>query len=223
MRPYGRRTVALVGLFVTIALGLGANTAGYADTLKAEVELSTKEVGSKECVLGDAVADAIRSAVKSDAAFIAADYFNEVTYQKGNTSTADVLKSLVMPGDTISIVKLTGEQIQRGMERSLFLYPKFNSGFLQVSGMIVTFKPDADADKRVVSIKINGDTLESGKTYKVAMPTPLAKGGLAYFKIWKSGDIDKQSDTTLQMAVTTYLTDHKTLAKGDERLVIKAK
>ena len=224
MRPFGRQTVALVGLFVTIALGLGANTAGYADTLKAEVELTTKEVGSKECVLGDVVADAIHAAVKCDAAFIAADYFNEVTHPKGATiSTADVLKSLVMPGDTISIVKLTGEQVQRGMERSLFLYPKFNSGFLQMSGVVVTFKPDADADKRVVSIKINGDTLEPGKTYRVAMPTPLAKGGLAYFKIWKTSDIEKETSASLQTAVTSYLADHKTLAKGDERLVTKGK
>jgi 2',3'-cyclic-nucleotide 2'-phosphodiesterase (5'-nucleotidase family) len=223
MRPYGRQTVALAGLFGAIALLMGAPTAVRAETLKAEVELSTKDIGSKETVLGDAIADAIRSAVKCDAAFVAADYFNEITIPKGAVNTSDILKALVMPGDTIAIVKVTGDQIQRGMERSLFLTPKFNSGFLQFSGLVVTFRPDADADKRVVSIKINGETLEANKTYHVAMPTPLAKGGLAYFKIWKSSDIEKETDKTLQMAVASYFSDHKTLSKGEERLVAKGK
>jgi 2',3'-cyclic-nucleotide 2'-phosphodiesterase (5'-nucleotidase family) len=223
MRPYGRRTVALAGLFGAMAL-IGAGSAcARADTLRAEVELSTKEVGSKETVLGDLMADAIHAAVKCDAAFIAADYFNEVTIAKGPIAAADLLKALVMPGDNITIVNLTGDQIQRGMERSLFLYPKFNSGFLQTSGLSVTFKPDADADRRVISVKLNGDTLEPGRMYHIAMPAPLAKGGLAYFKIWKAGDIEKDTDTTLQMAVNSYLSDHKTFSKGEDRLVARAK
>ena len=223
MRPLGRQTVALVSLLSAIALLTGTQPTAHAQTLKAEVELSTKDIGSRETVLGDFIADAIHGAVKCDAAFIAADYFNEITIPKGTVAANDVLKALVMPGDTISIVKLTGDQIQRGMERSLFLYPKFNSGFLQVSGLAVTFKLDSDADKRIVSIKINGDTLEAAKTYHVAMPSPLAKGGLAYFKIWKSTDIDKETDKTLQTSVTSYLNDHKILSKGEERLIAKGK
>jgi 2',3'-cyclic-nucleotide 2'-phosphodiesterase (5'-nucleotidase family) len=223
MRPYGRQTVALVGLFGAIALLLAVSTAAHAQTLRADVELSTKDVGSKETVMGNLIADAIHSAVKCDAAFIAADYFNEVNVPKGAVNATDILKALVMPGDTIAVVKVTGEQIQRGMERSLFLFPKFNSGFLQFSGLVVTFKPDADADRRVFSIKVNGESLEANKTYHVAMPTPLAKGGLAYFKIWKSSDIEKETDKTLQMAVTSYFNEHKTLSKGEERLVAKGK
>ena len=224
MRPIGRRTAVLVGLIGIITLISGSGALAAADTLKAEVDLSTKDIGSKENVVGELVADAVRSAVKCDAAFVAADYFNEVTIPKGAVTNADVLRTLVMPGDTISVVKLTGEQIQRGMERSLFLYPKFNSGFLQVSGMTVTFRADPDVEKRVISIKINGDMLDAARTYHVAMPAPLAKGGLAYFKIWKASDIVKDgNEKTLQIAVNSYLQDHKTISKGEERLVAKAK
>ncbi len=223
MRPNGRRIVALVGLIGAITLIQGITNSARADTQRAEVELTTKDIGSKETPLGDMVADGIRAAVKSDAAFIAADYFNEVTIPKGAFGAGEVLRALVMPGDTITILKLTGDQIQRGMERSLFLYPKFNSGFLQVSGIAVTFRPEADADKRVISIKINGDSLEMTKSYQVAMPTPLAKGGLAYFKIWKASDIVKETDKTLQTAINSYLADHKTIAKSEERLIAKGK
>ncbi|HLJ57715.1 MAG TPA: 5'-nucleotidase [Chthonomonadaceae bacterium] len=222
MKPLGRRSAALAGLIGAIALLSGAQSA-RADSLRADIELTTKDIGSKESAVGNLVADSIRSAVKCDAAFIAADYFTEVTIPKGAITNADILRALVMPGDSISIVKLTGDQIQRGMERSLLLYPKFNSGFLEVSGMVVTFRPDADADKRVISIKINGDAIEPNKNYLVAMPTPLAKGGLAYFKIWKASDISKETDKTLQTAVNGYLADHKTIYKGEERLVAKGK
>ena len=36
-------------------------------------------------------------------------------------------------------------------------------------------------------------------------------------------DIDKELEKTVEDAVTKYLSDHKTLTKGDERLVIKGK
>jgi hypothetical protein len=55
------------------------------------------------------------------------------------------------------------------------------------------------------------------------MPTPLAKGGLAYFKIWKPADIVKETGRSLLMAVTSYIVDHKSLSKGEDRLVAKAK
>ena len=224
MRPNGRQTFALLGLFGALAITLVASTAGFADSLKAEVELSAKNIGSKETIIGNLVADAIKAEAKTDIAFIAADYFSkDFVIAKGNTSSAEILRALDAPDDNISILKLTGDQIQRGMERSLFLLPKSNSGFLQFAGMTVTFKSENDADKRVLSIKIGSDALDTGKTYKVAMPAPLAKGGLSYFKIWKPGDIQKDTEKTIQTAVMNYLSEHKTLAKGEERLVNKSK
>lgn len=223
MRPLGRRLVALVGLLGTMAPMLCVTAAGFAETLKAEVELTTKDVGSKETTLGNIIADALRAAAKSDAAIIAASSFNEVSLPKGNVTNEDILKALEYKGDTVVIVKLTGDQLRRALEHSLFLYPKYNSGFLHVSGLTVTVDPNADKEKRVVSIKVNGDPLENGKTYRVAMPSPLANGALAYFKIWKKSDIDKDTDKTLEAAVNSYLSDKKTLGKGDDRLVIKGK
>lgn len=232
MSARGRRSFA-VTLLLAIVVGTFCATAGLGDTLgdtfRSDVDLSSKEIASRETALGDLIADAVRASVKCDAAFVAADYFNEIQLPKGSLTGADVLKALVIPGDEISVVKLTGDQIQRAMEFSLFLYPKPNSGFLQVSNMTVTFRPDANADKRIVSIKINGDALETTKTYLVAMPTPLAKGGLAYFKFWKPSDIEKDTykstdkPKTLHVAVLAYIAEHKTFTKGEDRLIAKGK
>ncbi len=224
MRPFGRRSFALVGLIGTMAFGLCVAAAGSVDTQKStEVELTTKEIGLKENVLGNVVADAVRESAKADISLIDASAFEEqVSVPKGKFTTADLLKALSYKSDNIYVLKLTGEQVRAALEHGLFLYPKFNSAFLQFSGLMVTVNPDGGADKHIVSVKVGGDALENSKTYTVAMRAPLANGGLAYSKIWKSSE-KKDTEKTLEAAITAYLKDHAAITKGDERLVTKGK
>jgi len=229
MTRRGRQAFALLGAMSAAAMMLLVIPSGRADTIKPDGELTTKEIGTKESQLGQIVADALRETAKSDIAFIAASSFTEsVTLSKTKVETADILKALDFKSDAIRVVKLTGAQIRKAMEHSLYLYPKTNSGFLQFSGMKVTVNPDAEKDGRVVSITVDGEPLKNDKTYRVAMPAPLADGALAYSKIWKKNDVDKDADKelkdqTLETAITAFLSSKKTLPKGDERLVIKGK
>lgn len=206
-------------LFGLLALVLPTDRA-RADTVKSEVEISSKEIGAKETALGDLVADALRSSAKTDVAFIAATSFNDsVNLPKGSVNTSDIVDALVYKSENIVIVKLTGDQIERAIEQSLYLYPKSNSAFLQFSGITVQVKSDAEAGKRVASIKLESDSIDLKKTYRVAMPAPLANGGLAYFKVWQKSNIEKETDTSVESALSAYLTEHKTISKGEERLV----
>jgi 2',3'-cyclic-nucleotide 2'-phosphodiesterase (5'-nucleotidase family) len=219
MKPWVHSHSTRPALMVA-ALLLCSTVAGFADTIKSDVELTTKEIGAKEAVIGDIVADAIRASAKADAAFIAATSFSDtVALPKGNVNTSEIVDSLVYKSENIVIVKLTGDQITKAFEQSLFLFPKSNSAFLQFSGLTVTVKPDGDAGKRVASIKTDAGDIDPKKTYKIAMPAPLANGGLAYFKIWQKTAIDKETDVTVEAALNSWFTDHKTVTKGDERLV----
>lgn len=223
MTPSRRCVQALFRLLLVLIPCAFPVSAGSAQALRADVELSTKGADSRETVLCDFVADAIRADSKADISFIAASSFDEVTIAKGNVTSADVLRSLGYKNDNILLVKLSGDQIVRALENGLYLYPKANSGFLQFSGLVVTINPAAEKEKRVVSVKVGGDSLDASKSYRVAMPAPLANGALLYYKIWKKSDIQKDTERTLETAVTTYLTDHKTITKGDDRLVPKGK
>ncbi|HZO88287.1 MAG TPA: 5'-nucleotidase [Chthonomonadaceae bacterium] len=223
MKSLGRRAVALLSLLGAMAPSLCAPAVGSAQTYRTDVELTTKEAGKKEVTLGNLVADAIRAAAKSDVAIIAASSFNETTLPKGSFTAQDVLRAVDGKDDTIVLVKLTGDQLLRALEHGLYVYPISNSGFLQFSGMTVTFNPSAEKERRVVSVKIDGELLQPGKTYKVAMPAPLANGALAYFKIWKKSDIEKDTDKTLESAIIAYLNEHKTITKADERLVARGR
>ncbi len=224
MRPFGRRSVVLVGLIGTMAFSLCVAAAGsVAISNSTDVELTTKEIGLKESVLGNVVADAIRASAKADVALIDASAFEEqVSVPKGRFTDSDLLKALSYKSDNIFVLKLTGEQLRQALEHGLFLYPKFNSAFLQFSGMTVTVNSEGGAEKHVVSIRVNGDALESGKTYSVAMRAPLANGGLAYSKVWKNSD-KKDTQKTLEAAITAYLSDHSTITKGEGRLVNKGR
>ena len=225
MRPYRRSLFALMSLTAAFALTAGAAPVGRTEPkIIAADDVTTAEIGSAETPLGDWVADAIRSASGADIAFIAASSFASDARVSRNVTADGVIKSLEYKDDGIVIVNLTGSQIARALEHGLYLYPKANSGFLQFSGLTVTANPDGDKDKKVVSIRVDGAGLDAGKTYKVAMPAPLANGALAYFRIWTKDNIDQASagrlaQTTLQSAIENYAKDHKTMTKGDDRLV----
>ena len=50
----------------------------------------------------------------------------------------------------------------------------------------------------------------------------LANGALAYSKIWKNSE-KQDTSVTLEAAINSYLSGHRSITKGDERLVTKSK
>lgn len=218
------RRVLFVVTLIVLALvfsrsGAGAQTKS---TLQVASELTTKNVRSEESNLADLVADAIRSVDKCDIALMPAIGFTETVLPKGSATTDDVLKALEYRNDMVVLVKLTGDQIRRALEHGLALLPQKNPAFLQVSGLSVTVDPSADRSKRVSSVKVGKDALQDSKTYVVAMPSPLANGALAYFKIWSKTDISKETTRTVEEAVTGYLAKQKTIGqKGEERIAFR--
>ena len=132
-----------------------------------------------------AAADVLREVAGTDGAFLAAGMVKE-SYQ------ADNLASLLQyPTDELVIVSLTGAQIRQAFERTLSLYPLPNTSFLQISGFEVQFSKSAESGRRVTSATASGVKLDDDKTYTVAMPSSLGRGGLGYFKIWDKSRITK--------------------------------
>lgn len=130
-------------------------------------------------------ADYIKSAAKADIAFLPAGVL------KSSFKAGELSGLLQFPTDDVSVVTLNGSQIRAALERSVALYPSPNPGFLQVSGLQVTFSKSAPANKRIVSVTLSGANIEDGKKYKVAMPGSLARGGLGYFTVWEKNQISE--------------------------------
>jgi 2',3'-cyclic-nucleotide 2'-phosphodiesterase (5'-nucleotidase family) len=130
-------------------------------------------------------ADVIRQAASSDAAFLPAGLVKQ-SFDKDNLASL-----LEYPTEEVVVVSLTGAQIRAALELSVSLFPQPNKSFLQVSGIDVTFNKSAASNKRIVGVSVGGSKLDDSRTYTVAMPSSLAKGGLGYFKIWEKSQIQK--------------------------------
>ena len=128
-------------------------------------------------------ADFIRAAAKADIAFLPAGEL------KSSFKSGDLAGLLEFPTDEVVVSQLTGSQIRQALERSIALYPSPNKGFLQLSGIVVTFSKTGNPNKRIVSATLAGADLDDAKKYRVAMPGLLAGGGLGYFTIWGKAQI----------------------------------
>jgi 2',3'-cyclic-nucleotide 2'-phosphodiesterase (5'-nucleotidase family) len=144
-----------------------------------------------------AAADVLRDAANADGAFLAAGLVKE-SFQQDNLASL-----LQYPEDEIVVLGLKGSLIKQAFERSISLYPQQNTSFLQVSGFEIAFDPNAAPGARVKRISAAGSPLDDNKTYNVAMPASLGRGGLGYFKIWdKTKIVNTVPNLTVEKALS---------------------
>lgn len=176
--------VGLIGLLATIALGAMAAQQQRGPAVDSH--------GPSQ-----AAADILRDVASADGAFLAAGLVKE-SFENSNLATL-----MQYPDDEIVVVGITGSQVRQAFERSISLYPQPNTSMLQISGFDVVFNPNGEPGKRIKRVTAGGGALEDGKTYNIAMPSSLGRGGLGYFKIWdKSKIISTVPDLTVEKALS---------------------
>lgn len=184
---------AILILVISAAVGVSADVQSPSD-------LSSVGCQTKEVSLGDLMADAVRSTTGAQIAIIPAGGFREITIPRGTIQPADVLKCLQYPNDQIAVMRLTGAQLLKALERSVSIYPQRNMGFLQVSGLTVTFDPSAPKESRIKSVSVGAEQMAPDGSYRVATTKPLADGAYGYFTIWGNGQPEIRGKTIAQAA-----------------------
>ncbi len=137
-------------------------------------------------------ADALREATGADVAFLPAGMVRNLN------SVQDLAQILQYPTDLVGVIKISGSQVRQALERSVSLLPLGSSSFLQLSGLEATYSKSAPAEKRIISVMVGSSKLDDSKDYRIAMPMALARGGLGYFKVWKSDQIEKTAEQSLE-------------------------
>lgn len=174
----------------------------------SNVVLDGKNLGLQEDALGDIFSDAIRSALNVDIAFVAASEIRlpEEAIPAGKVNVDTVAALVTYPEETMAVVRLTGNQITKALEYALSSYPKPTYRFLQVSGLVVTFDPSKPQGSRIVSVLVGKETLKPSNVYDVAMTRALARGAMAYWRVWSRSDIKSDDNPQLVSdAVKNYL------------------
>jgi 2',3'-cyclic-nucleotide 2'-phosphodiesterase (5'-nucleotidase family) len=80
----------------------------------------------------------------------------------------------------IALLNISGAQLIEALENGLSLIEKVRGRFPHVSGITVTYDPDAPVNHRVKSVLINGKALDKKHIYKLATTDYLANGGDGY-------------------------------------------
>ena len=133
-----------------------------------------------ETNLGSYVADVIRARLRADIALMnGGGIRTNRLIPAGQLSKKDV-HSLLPFLNVLVKLEVTGTTLLSALERSVHALPQESGGFLQVSGLTVTFDPRRAPGERVVRVLVGGSPLDPQRRYTVATNSYLARGGDGY-------------------------------------------
>ena len=130
-----------------------------------------------ETNLGDFVTDALRARLGADVALMnGGGIRTDRIVPVGPLTRRDVLG--LLPFTNVAMkVAVTGARLREALEQGLSRIERAGGGFLQVSGLRMTFDPRQPAGRRVLAVEVGGAPLDPTKTYTVAVVDWIARGG----------------------------------------------
>jgi len=184
-------------------------------------ELTSANAQREETSFGDLAADALATAAQTTIAFVPALSFKSGTIAPGPVTEPAVRELLTLPTETWAVVPLTGVQLRETLERSVSRAPQPNAGFLQVSGVTVTYDPNRPRNARIIALSLSGAQVVPDQVYEVAMPDSLAKGGAGYFTIFGEQPIARSGSDEMAALIVAYADAKGTVSyTGQGRIII---
>jgi len=206
-----------VAFVIALTASLAAVCQAAAALAKTSFPIDSTKVREAECTAGDVVADAVRRAGKADVGLVQANRLRQKVVIPAGQVMEDALTGLLLyPDEHVVTVKLSGAQLQEALERSLSMLPRPSTGFVQVSGLNVTYRSDQPSLSRLVSVQVAGAPLDPNKTYTVALPSSLAKGDQGYFRTFQN--LKTEEGPSLGQALVDYVQTALKVAPQLDRL-----
>lgn len=148
------------------------------------VDIDAKSINcrTRETNSGNLIADAFRQATKSEVAILNGGSIRaDDIFKPGPVTKENVVEMLPFENPIIKI-EATGVQIKAALENGVRLVGVSSESpqFPQVSGLQFEYDARKPAGSRVVNVTINGQPLDEKKTYTMAAPSFLIKGGDGY-------------------------------------------
>ncbi len=133
-----------------------------------------KSIRDGETNLGDLLADMVCTSVGAQIGMVNAGSIRS-SVEPGSI-TEHMVYNVYPFLNYVCTLDVYGSDIWKEMEFSLSV-GKGQGGFIQFSGMTVTYDPNAESGNKVRSIVINGEEIDMDATYSVAMTDYIWKGG----------------------------------------------
>ncbi len=176
---------------------------------KTNVEIDSRNatVRSREAIIGDIIADAMRAQTDADVAVMNGGSIRSgAVYAAGNEITRkDILAELPFDNRVVRL-NLTGAELRAALENGFSGLPAPAGRFPQVSGMQIEVDASRPVGSRMVSIKIDGKPLDDAKVYSVATNDFMARGGDGYVQFKDAPRLIPDDDAPLLAnAVMVYV------------------
>jgi 2',3'-cyclic-nucleotide 2'-phosphodiesterase (5'-nucleotidase family) len=131
-----------------------------------------------ETRIGNLIADAYRNVTGADVAIVNGGSIR-APIMVGDFTFSDLHE--VLPFDNKIVVKeIPGGEIWGALESGIRDVPLPYGGFPQVSGLSFTYDPSQPQGLRVLSVSLNGTSIDVFATYKCAISSYIAAGGDGY-------------------------------------------
>jgi 5'-nucleotidase len=131
---------------------------------------------TEETNLGDFIADAMRARLKTDVALINGGGIRSDRIIPPGALTRRDLAAMSPFGNVVMTLELTGKTLREVLEQALPQREHEAGGFLQVSGLTVTYDPAQPAGQRVVAMTVGGAPLDPARRYTAAVIDYIAAG-----------------------------------------------
>ncbi|WP_029008884.1 bifunctional metallophosphatase/5'-nucleotidase [Azospirillum halopraeferens] len=185
---------------------LDAELAGVIGRTATDLDSRRTAVRAGEAAIGNLIADALREALKADAALInGGGIRGDRTYAAGSELTRrDILAELPF-GNVGVLVALSGADLLAALEHGVSRVGEMAGRFPQVSGLRFTYDPKAPAGRRVADVTVGDRPLDPAAVYRVATNDFMLKGGDGYTMIAAGGILVDRKDAVL---LATTVMDH---------------
>jgi 2',3'-cyclic-nucleotide 2'-phosphodiesterase (5'-nucleotidase family) len=149
-------------------------------TTRVPLDAVTLTLRTSETNLGNLIADAMRAEVGSDVAIVnSGGIRGDRVYPPGALTRRDLLQMHPF-GNTVCKVAVTGRLLLEALNSGVARLPAAAGQFPQVSGMTLHIDSARPPGDRVREVAINGAPLQLDKTYTLAVPDFVFRGGDGY-------------------------------------------
>lgn len=167
---------------------LGAMMVGRA---LVNLDGETATVRTRESNLGNLLADLARAEFGTDLALVNGGQIRD-SIPAGPVDLTRVLRVLPF-SSTLVTLSISGQELRAALENSASRLPATNGRFLQVSGLTVTYDPQAPIASRVKVVMVGDKPLDEFRRYRVTTDSFIADGGDGYTMLQQAQDrIERQ-------------------------------
>ena len=133
-----------------------------------------------ETNVGNYIADVIRARLGADVAVMNGGGIRGNRVVGPGVLTRRDVHALLPFLNVLVKLEVPGRVLRAVLEHSVAEHPREFGGFLQVSGLVLTFDPGRPPGQRVVQVVVGGQPLEPERRYTLATNSYVARGGDGY-------------------------------------------